>query len=121
MGFATNDQGGFSLDITLSPTFTGASTLGTSDCKDWDYSKHERIQYLETQWTFLSEEASQGKGENLIALAQMMGCTKERQTQFAVLLRHHYFPLFKNTDTRSKFLLKLETLLTQNPSLSCSG
>ncbi len=34
MGFATNDQGGFSLDITLSPTFTGASTQGTSGCKD---------------------------------------------------------------------------------------
>jgi len=121
MGFATNDPGGFSLDITLSPTFTAASTQGTSGCKDWDYAKHQRIQYLETQWTFLSEEASQGKGENLIALAQMMGCAKERQTQFAVLLRHHYFSLFKNTDTRSKFLLKLETLLTQNPSLSCSG
>jgi hypothetical protein len=51
----------------------------------------------------------------------MMGCAKERQAQFTVLLRHHYFSLFKNTDTRSKFLLKLETLLTQNPSLSCSG
>jgi len=91
MGFATNDPGGFSLDITLSPTFTGASTQGTSGCKDWDYAKHQRIQYLETQWTFLSEEASQGKGENLIALAQLMGCAKERQAQFAVLLQHHYF------------------------------
>ena len=121
MGFATNDPGGFSLDITLSPTFTGASTQGTSGCKDWDYAKHQRIQYLETQWTFLSEEASQGKGDNLIALAQMMGCAKERKAQFAVLLRHHYFSLFKNTDTSSNFLLKLETLLTQNPSLSCSG
>ena len=84
MGFATNDPGGFSLDITLSPTFTGASTQGTSGCKDWDYAKHQRIKYLETQWIFLSEEASQGKGENLIALAQMMGCAKERKAQFSV-------------------------------------
>ena len=121
MGFATNDPGGFSLDITLSPTFTGASTKGTSGCKDWDYSLQQRIQYLETQWTFLSEEASQGKGENLIALGQMMGCNTERQVQFAFLLRNHYFSLFNNTETRSNFLLKLETLLTKNPHLSCSG
>ena len=121
MGFATNDPGGFSLDITLSPTFTGASTKGSSGCKDWDYARHQRIQYLETQWTFLSEEASQGKGDNLIALAQMMGCNTERQVQFAVLLRNNYFPLFNNTETHSNFLLKLETLLTKNPSLFCSG
>ena len=121
MGFASSDPGGFSLDITLSPTFTGASTKGSSGCKDWDYARHQRVQYLETQWTFLSEEASQGKGENLIALSQMMGCNTEKQVQFAVLLRHHYFSLFNNTETRSNFLLKLETLLTKNLSLSCSG
>ena len=121
MGFATNDPGGFSLDITLSPTFTGASTKGSSGCKDWDYSHHQRIQYLKTQWTFLSEEASQGKGENLVALAKIMGCNTEMQVEFADLLRHHYFSLFNNTETHSKFLLKLETLLTKYPSLSCSG
>ncbi len=121
MGFANNDPGEFSLDITLSPTFTGASTKGTSGCKNWEYSRHQRIQYLETQWAFLSEEASQGQGNNLIALAQMMGCNKERQGQFASFLRQNYFSLFNNTETTSNFLLELETLLTNNPSLSCSG
>ena len=45
MGFATNDPGGFSLDITLSPTYTGASTLGTLNCKNWDYAEYKKINF----------------------------------------------------------------------------
>ena len=121
MGFANNDPGAFSQDITLSPTYTGASSSGTAGCKDWDYGRHQRIQYLETQWTFIREEASKGKGERLIALAQIMGCTAERQAQFAVLVRNNYSSLFNEKEDRSVFLLKFETLLSQNPSLSCSS
>ena len=121
MGFANNDPGAFSLDVTLSPIYTGASLSGTAGCKKWDYGWHQRIQYLETQWTFIREEASQGEGEHLIALAQIMGCTAERQAQFVVLVRDNYSSLFNEKEDRSIFLLKLETLLSQNPSLSCSA
>ena len=121
MGFASNDPGAFSLDVTLSPFYTVASLYGTAGCKDWDYARHQRIQYLETQWTFIREEASQGEGERLIALAQIMGCTAERQAQFAVLVRNNYSSLFNEKDDLNIFLLKLETLLSQNPSLSCSA
>ena len=121
MGFASNDPGAFSLDVTLSPFYTGASLSGTAGCKDWDYGRYQRIQFLKTQWTFIREEASKGKGEHMIALAQIMGCTVERQTQFAFLVRNNYDSLFNNTEDCSVFLLKLETLLSQNPSLSCSA
>ena len=121
MGFASNDPGAFSLDVTLSPFYTVASIYGTAGCKDWDYGRHQRIQYLETQWTFIKEEASKGKGERLIALSQIMGCTADRQTQFAVLVRNNYSSLFNEKEDCSIFLLKLETLLSQNPSLSCSA
>ena len=121
MGFASNDPGAFSLDITLSPTYTGASLSGTAGCKEWNYGWHQRIQYLETQWTFIREEASQGEGERLIALAQVMGCAVERQTQFAVLVRNNYSFLFDEKEGSSVFLLKLETLLSHYPSLSCSA
>ena len=120
MGFASNNTGAFSLDVTLSPFYTGASLSGTAGCKKWNYGRYQRIQYLETQWTFIREEASQGEGERLTALAQIMGCTAERQVQFAFLVRNNYSSLFNNTEDRSVFLLKLETLLSQNPSLSCS-
>ena len=121
MGFASNDPGAFSLDVTLSPFYTGASLSGTAGCKEWDYGRHQRIQYLETQWTFIREEASKGKGERLIALAQIMGCSADRHAQFAFLVRKNYSSLFNYTEDRSIFLLKFETLLSQNPSLSCSS
>ena len=121
MGFATNDTGAFSLDITLSPTYTGASSSGTAGCKNWDYAQSQRIQYLETQWTFIREEASQGKGERLIALAQIMGCTLERHAQFTFLVRKNFSSLFNNSENRGIFLLRLENLLLQNPLLSCSA
>ena len=121
MGFASNDPGAFSLDVTLSPFYTGASLSGTAGCKEWNYGRHQRILFLETQWTFIREEASKGKGEHLIALAQIMGCTKKRQTQFAFLVRKNYSSLFNITEDRSVFLLKFETLLSQYPSLSCSA
>ncbi len=118
MGFANNNPGAFSLDVTLSPIYTGASLSGTAGCKEWEYGRHQRIQYLETQWTFIREEASQGEGEHLIALAQIMGCTAERQAQFAVLVRNNYSYLFNEKEDRSVILLKIETLLSQYPSLS---
>ena len=121
MGFASYDSGAFSIDVTLSPFYIGASLSGTAGCKKWNYGRHQRIQYLETQWTFIREEASQGEGERLIALAQIMGCTAERQAQFAVLVRKNYSSLFNEKDDHTIFLLKLETLLSQNPSLSCSA
>ena len=121
MGFASYDSGAFSLDVTLSPFYTGASLSGTAGFKKWNYGRYQRIQYLETQWTFIREEASQGEGERLIALAQIMGCTAERQAQFAVLVRNNYSSLFNEKEDCSIFLLKLETLLSQNPSLSCSA
>ena len=121
MGFASNDPGAFSLDVTLSPFYIGASLSGTAGCREWEYGRHQRIQYLETQWTFIREEASKGKGERLIALAQIMGCTADRQIQFAFLVRNNYSSLFYEKEDHSVFLLKLETLLSQYPSLSCSA
>ena len=121
MGFATNDPGAFSLDITISPTYTGASTSGTAGCKDWDYSQHQRNHYLETQWAFLNEDAARGKGDHLTAFAHMMGCTKEQETQFSALVRKNYSNLFGKTEARSDLLTQFEILVSENPESSCSG
>ena len=120
MGFATNDPGGFSLDITLSPTYTGASTLGTLDCKNWDYTQYKKNHFLQSQWSYLNEEASQGKGKNLVALAQMMGCEEKNQSAFGILLHENYISLFGNSEPTNNFFNKLEILISQNPSNYCS-
>ena len=121
MGFATNDPGAFSIDITMSPTHSCASTLGTAGCKDWDYSQHQRNQFLETQWAFLNEDAARGKGENLTAFTQIMGCAKDKETQFAALVRNNYYFLFGKTEDRSDLLTQFEMLISKNPELSCSA
>ena len=120
MGFATNDPGGFSLDITLSPTYTGASTLGTLDCKNWDYAQFKKNDFLQSQWSYLNEEASQGKGNNLIALAQMLGCEENNHSAFAILIQKNYIPLFVNSKPSNDFFNKLGILISQNPSNYCS-
>jgi len=120
MGFATNDPGGFSLDITLSPTYTGASTIGTLDCKNWDYALYKKNHFLQSQWSFLNEEASQGNGENIVALAQIMGCKENRQSAFSILLHENYTSLFGNSKPTHNFFNKLKILIARNPSYYCS-
>ena len=122
MGFATNDPGAFSLDITISPTYTGASTSGTAGCKDWDYSHQQRKIFLETQWSYLSEDVARGKGDHLTAFTKIMGCENERSIQFTSLVRENFSNLFKkNLGESDNFLIRFEIFLSENLNLSCSG
>ena len=120
MGFATNDPGGFSLDITLSPTYTGASSLGTLDCKNWDYALYEKNNFLHSQWSYLNEEASQGKGDNLLVLSQIMGCEWSEKSAFDILIHKNYFSLFGNSKPTNEFFNKLELLIFKDPTIVCS-
>ena len=119
MGFADNDPGAFSLDVSSSPTFIAASTVGAAGCKNWDYARQQQLHYIQDQWSVISEDASRGSGENLTALAQIMGCNKSDQVDFGIMVHHHYSFLFHKTDPGINFLLKLEDLLSQNQSISC--
>ena len=119
MGFADNDPGAFSLDVSSSPTYIAASTVGTAGCKNWDYARQQQLRYIQNQWYVISEDASRGNGENLTALAQIIGCNRTEQVDFEIMLHQHYSFLFHKTDPGINFLLKLEGLLSQNPSMSC--
>ena len=76
MGFADNDPGAFSLEVSSSPTYIAASTIGTAGWKNWDYARQQKLHYIQDHWFFFSEEASKGRGEHLNALAKIMGCNK---------------------------------------------
>ena len=119
MGFADNDPGAFSLDVSSSPTYTAASTVGMAGCKNWDYARQQQLHFIQDQWSFISEDASRGSGEHLTALTQIMGCNKSDQVDFGIMVHHHYSFLFYKTDSNITFLLKLEDLLSQNQSMSC--
>ena len=119
MGFADNDPGAFSLDVSSSPTYIAASTVGTAGCKNWDYARQQQLRYIQNQWYVISEDASRGNGENLTALAQIIGCNRTELVDFGIMLHQHYSFLFHKTDPGINFLLKVEGLLSQNQSLSC--
>ena len=121
MGFADNDPGAFSLDVSSSPTYIAASTLGTAGCKNWDYARQQQLHYIKDQWSIIGEEASRGRGEHLIVLAQMMGCNNSNQSDFEIMVHQHYSSLFQKTDPDINFLLKLEDLLSKNQSFFCNG
>ena len=121
MGFANNDPGAFSLDISSSTIYTVASTVGMAGCKNWDYARQQQLHYIQDQWSVIGEDASRGSGENLTALAQIMGCNKSDQVDFGIMVHHHYSFLFHKTDPGINFILKLEDLFSQNQSMSCTG
>ena len=121
MGFADNDPGAFSMDVSSSPTFIAASTVGAAGCKNWDYARQQQLHYIQDQWSVISEDASRGSGENLTALAQIMGCNHNNKVDFGIMVHQHYSVLFQKTDPDINFLLKLEDLLSQNQSISCRG
>ena len=121
MGFADNDPGAFSLDVSSSPTYIAASTVGTAGCKNWDYARQQQLRYIKNQWAVIGEEASRGKGGHLTALAQIMGCNHNDKGDFGIMVHQHYSVLFQKTDPDINFLLKLEDLLSQNQSISCRG
>ncbi len=121
MGFADNDPGAFSLDVSSSPTYIAASTVGTAGCKNWDYARQQQLRYIQNLWSIIGEEASKGKGDHLTALAQIMVCNNNDEVDFGIMVHQHYSVLFQKTDPDINFLIKIEDLLSQNQSVSCRG
>lgn len=126
MGFADEDPGMFSMDITFSPTFIFASTFGTSGCRNWDMTHAERHNYITNQWMALSEEAAKGSGQNLKVLSRLIGCSEPQDKALYSLIQQNYFLLFVESDSlpyyerSTNFLEKLSQLIRQEKSLSCS-
>ncbi len=94
MGFASEDPLASTTDYSSGSTFIFASTSGSLGCKNWDFVKSNRVQYLDIAWNKLSEEVAQGKGEHLVALSQMYGCQGEYIQTFDSLLYGNYPRLF---------------------------
>ena len=104
MGFARNDPGMFSVDVTLSPVFATASTFGTSVCKNWDYVQLEQLRFMESEWDALAGEAARGQGERLVALAGMLGCSAPT---FSAGLREEASGVFTDSSSPEEALTQL--------------
>ena len=123
MGFAEHNPGMFTLDLTMSSSSTlpFASTSGTLKCKNWDFAEWTPLeQFIHFQWESLQEEAAQGTGTHLVALAQMSQCSNS--VSFQKFVHQHYAVLFKADQDSlppQDFLRELQHWLPMHPTLVC--
>lgn len=112
--FAVTTNGSFG-----SQTF--GITTGTSNCTAHGLvmREKEQIYYVEANYKALSTEMAQGKGENLMAFAQVMGCSEHATAEFGQMTKVHYEELIPSTSTTpSQMLDAVKKELKTNPVLS---
>jgi hypothetical protein len=105
----------------ISGNQTFAMTSGTSDCKNALSAQAEQTQFVENNYGNLAKEMAIGEGENLSALAGLMGCSTDQTEHFAVFTKDNYNTIFKNEqNTPSEMLASLKEGLSGDPVLAAS-
>ena len=100
---------------------TFAMTSGTSDCKNAFSAQTEQKQFVESNYGNLAKEMAIGQGENLTALAGLMGCSADQTDHFSDFTKDHYNTIFKSgQDTPSEMLASLKEGLSGDPVLAAS-
>ncbi len=97
------------LAVTTNGTFgsqTFGITTGTSGCTASGLVRVDREQeyFANVNRDVLSVEMARGEGENLAALAALMGCSDVRE--FATFTQSHYERLFPTTSTSGAEMLR---------------
>ncbi|MGK5093106.1 DUF3015 family protein [Deltaproteobacteria bacterium TL4] len=111
------------LDLTMSPFYSAATTSGTSGCPNWDfvqYLEQSRYQLLISKKEQLLEESSQGTGPHLKALALMMGCRESSAQAFGEMLQLHFVRLsyyLHDSEVSPNVVSLLEQWIKEHPSL----
>jgi len=125
MGISSRDPIMSWVDLTYSPIYSGASTSGTSGCKNWDFGYERYTEYVLNQFLkksheqFLSETV-QGQGPHIETLSRLMACPDSSKDAFFDMLneyRQQTVELFSTSKQSSKFLIELRLWMQKNPEL----
>ena len=123
MGVSSNDPILSWIDLTYSPTYSSASTSGTSGCKNWEFSQyieHVRRKFLKQTHSQLLAETVQGHGSHLEALTTLMICPPSSVETFSGMLwahRQQTVEIFETSKQSQKFLTELRKWIKANPEL----
>jgi len=93
MGFASEDPLASTTDYSSGSTFIFASTFGTLGCKNWDFVKNNRVQYLDIAWNKLSEEVALGESATFYLLSLANAGISKCVVQIYPLLYHQMIGL----------------------------
>jgi hypothetical protein len=81
-----------------------SSTSGTLDTVTPDITLN---QFVDVRLVSIQKEAAEGKGENLDALAELMG--KNDKQAFSTWMHDNYSELFSNLEKPSQLISRIET------------
>jgi hypothetical protein len=100
-----------------------AITSGTSNCDKESalvVSEANQLRFADTNFASLAKESAAGQGEQLAALAGLMGCSAAAP-EFARFTQRHYEAIFATDHTTpSEMLGAIKDGLTQDPVLAAS-
>ncbi len=114
------------VDISFSPVYSGATTSGTSGCKNWDFARGlemERMRFVEREKENIILETARGTGPRLEALAGLMTCSPPNQHEFNAMLRRHFNEISayaQMSEDPSAILWHLKQWIRQDPVLNIS-
>jgi hypothetical protein len=100
---------------------TFGMTSGTSNCKTNGFASLDKkeIYYAEANYDHLVVEMAKGKGENLSAFAQVLGCTDSSVPTFGKMTQERYEKIFPTQKTTpSEMLQHVKQELNEHPVLA---
>ena len=110
--------------ITTNSSFgtqTFGITTGTSNCTAHGLvmKDKEQIYYVEANFKPLSTEMAQGRGENLMAFSDVMGCSQSARSAFSAMTKARYESILPSaTTTPSQMLDAVKKEIRNHPVLS---
>jgi len=92
------------LAATTNNTFMNQAfgiSSGTSNCdaKGFDTTKLEQEQFVANNYSGLAKDMATGQGEQLSALAGLMGCPTVQQSRFNTVAQKNYQAIFASDST----------------------
>jgi Protein of unknown function (DUF3015) len=101
---------------------TFAMTSGTSNCGGLGTkAMNDQEQFVKSNYPSLAKEMAAGEGENLTALAGLMGCSANGTGQFAVFAKQNYGSIFPNEQTTPTDMLNtLKREISSDPEMAAA-
>jgi len=90
---------------------TSASISTTSNCDAYTH-------FIELNYNQIANDAAQGQGPYLDALASLRGCSDDSRLQFGRVLQENFSKLFENSELKVEILNhKLDIIINREPLL----
>jgi Protein of unknown function (DUF3015) len=100
-------------------TFGISSGTSNCDAQGFDTAKLEQEEFVANNFSGLAKEMATGNGEQLTALAGLMGCPTVQQTRFNTVAQQNYRAIFaSDSTTPAEVLTAVRGVVSNDTELS---